>query len=143
VRSRQIIPAGSELWSQVAVKRFIQFLAVAAVVAASLYATRCARHQRARSMALPVVAELGGKVGSITAPFGGTEYYISFAGRTLTRKDIDRLVVLNGLARNWNYVSVSLNDANISSMDREYMLQRLPEVHIIPIESNTIVKPDA
>lgn len=124
-------------------KRFIQFLAVVAIIAGVVYVTRYVRHQRARSIALPVVSELGGKVGSISAPFGGTEYYISFAGRSLTREDIDRLVVLKALARNWNYVSVSLKDATISLKDREYMQQRLPEVHVLPVEPDAKAKPAA
>jgi hypothetical protein len=113
-------------------KRFVQSIAVVAIVAGAVYAAGYIGHQRARRIALPVVAELGGKVGSITAPFGGTEYRISFSGRTLTRADIDRLVVLNDLARNGNYVSVSLDGAIISAADRNYMRERLPEVHLLP-----------
>ena len=124
-------------------RRFFQVLAVAAIVPTAVYATRCVRHQQARAVALPIVAELGGRVGSITAPFGGTEYYISVAGCSLSRENIDRLAVLNALARNWNYVSVSLNDASISSEDREYMQQKLPEVHMLPIKSGASVKPAA
>lgn len=85
-------------------------------------------------MALPIVAELGGRVGSITAPFGGTEYYISFPpGYALTRDDIDRLVVLNALAR-CSYVGVSLDYTTISGTDREYLKQKLSEVHLSPFE---------
>jgi cation transporter-like permease len=121
-------------------KRFLQFLVVVSIIVGVVYATRSVRHQRARSIALPVVSELGGRVGSITAPFGGTEYHISFAGRSLTREDIDRLVVLNDLARNGNYVSVAVYDATISPENVEYMQQRLPEVRVLTVESDRKVR---
>jgi len=102
------------------------------VVAGAFLAVRSVGHQRARSLALPVVAELGGKAGSITAPFGGTEYYISFAGCTLTRDDVERLVVLNALASGGNYVSLSLQDATIADADRAHLLQTLSEIRVLP-----------
>jgi hypothetical protein len=118
-------------------KRFYQLLPLLIVVTGAFIAVRYSRHQHARSLALAVVDELGGRVGSITAPFGGTEYCISFPGRTLTRVDIDRLVILRPLAK-LSYVSLSLNDATISREDHEYLLQKLSEVHVMPLEHGPV-----
>ena len=115
-------------------KRCYQWLGVVVGVG---YAARFVWHQSVRSVALPVVAEVGGKVGSITAPLGGTEYVISFVGCTLTRKDIDRLVVFNELARNGNSVSISLDGASISLEDRQYLQKKLPKVQVWPGRSKT------
>lgn len=117
-----------------ALKRIYLILGVIALAAAAVFATRYARHQHDRKLALSVVAELGGKVGSITAPFGGTEYYISFAGCTLTKKNIDRLVVLKPLVKRGDYITISLEDAIISTADLKYLKCTLLEVHILPLE---------
>jgi hypothetical protein len=114
-------------------KRVSQLLAVVLIVAVAFVAMRYALHQRARSLALAVVAELGARVGSITAPLGGTEYCISFPERALTRADLDRLVILNELAK-WSSVRLFLNDATISGEDRDYLKQKLPKVHVSLVE---------
>lgn len=116
-------------------KRFCRFVVAIVAIGCAVYAVRHVRDKRARAIALPVVYELGGHVGSITAPFGGTEYYVTFDGQSLTRQDVDKLVVLNALARNWNLVTISLENVSISSADRDYMRQLLPEVRIQPVES--------
>ena len=105
-------------------KRCYQWLGVVVGVG---YAARFVWHQSVRSVALPVVAEVG----------GGTEYVISFVGCTLTRKDIDRLVVFNELARNGNSVSISLDGASISLEDRQYLQKKLPKVQVWPGRSKT------
>ncbi len=118
-------------------KRFFQIGVVVLVVAIAFVAMRYALHQHARSLALRVVADLGGRVGSITAPLGGTEYCVSFPDRALTRADIDRLVVLNALAK-WSYVGLALNDVTISGEDRDYLKLKLPKVHVSPVEGGLV-----
>lgn len=127
----------TELEGQGAVKRFRKALLVALLVAAVMVAGRWILHERSRSAALAVVVELGGRIGSITAPFGGTEYYVTFRGCALKRGDIDRLIVLNDLAR-WSFVGLGLQGATISAEDRDYIKQQLPAVHISPAQDEPV-----
>jgi hypothetical protein len=117
------------------VKRICQFVTLALVVVVAVYAVRGTRARRAQDIAVPVVKELGGWVGALPTPFGGTDYYITFEGKILSREDIDKLVVLNDLAKKWNHVTVSLNSVTISVADREYMRQLLTEVRIPSVDS--------
>lgn len=109
---------------------FVLVIALCVFMVVAVLATRAIRHRRVRAVVLPVVFQLGGKVGSLPDPLGGAEYYVTFNGCTLTRDDIDRLVVLNELATNGGYVGLSVEGATISDADREYLRHILSQVRM-------------
>jgi hypothetical protein len=123
-------------------KRVKQLLVVFVAIVATLISVRYYRHQRDRRLALPVVADLGGKVGSIPFEPFGSEYRISFEGRLLTREDLDRLVALNPLASR-NSVGIKFENSGLTPEDIQYVKQILPDVHILPMVDDHDEAPEA
>ena len=109
-------------------KRLRQISLASLVVVIALIAARYVRHQRDRQLALPVIAEVGGKIGSIPVEPFGTDYYISFRDRSLTRRDVERLVAIEPLCSR-NNVLINLEHANISPDDFRRLNQILPSAH--------------
>lgn len=113
-------------------------LVLCLLVVAAVITTLASRHRQAQKLALPVVQKLGGKVAALPAPFsfGGKEYYLTFDGCTLTRDDVDQLVVLNELTASGSYVTLSVDGATISDADRDHLRQILPQVRTGSTEEN-------
>ena len=110
-------------------KLFRYAVAVVVVLIAIAVGVRYFVHQHDRTLALPVISELGGSVGSIpTEPFG-TSYYIAFRNRKFSRSDLGRLAALRPLSRR-NPVSIKFVDSNLSAEDMNYLVQLLPEAKI-------------
>lgn len=101
--------------------RLFRALAVIALIPVSFFTYRAVIYHQARRATLPVIADLRGKVGSISAPLGGTDYQVSLRGVTPTRAEIDRLVVVNDLAAGWNSVRLSLDDTQITPEHRRHL----------------------
>jgi hypothetical protein len=108
-------------------KRLKQVVVAFAVVAFGLIAVRFVRHQRDRDLALPVIAALGGDVGSIPFEPFGTEYRVSFRDRMLSRHDLDELRALEPLARR-NPVGIAFRNCGLAADDLRYVQQIVPSV---------------
>lgn len=105
-------------------------LMICILIVAGVLRMRTIRHQRAREVAIPVVYKLGGRVDALIPPFGVGEYHVTFDGCTLTRDDVDRLVVLNELIATGGHLGLSVEGTTISDADREHLRQILPQVHM-------------
>jgi hypothetical protein len=110
-------------------KRITLALVIAAVASIAL---RSHQHRRDRALALPVIAELGGHVGSIPFEPFGTEYRISFSNRRLARNDLDRLAALAPLARR-NHVGIAFSRTGVTADDILRLQRILPDVHFLPL----------
>jgi hypothetical protein len=117
-------------------KRFKQVLVASVTFVAMLIAVRYYRHQRDLALALPIIRDLGGHVGSLPNEPFGTEYYISFQNRVLSRSDLDRLVALNPLASR-NPVMIVFEDSGLTADDIQYVQKLVPNARVTPLSEES------
>ena len=120
-------------------RRLMQFFLLMLVAGALLFAAREVIDHRNRHAALPVVTELGGKIGSTPVwPFGN-EYRISFHDVHLTNDDLRRLVVLNLLTQR-HTIGIAFVDTNLTEDEIQSLRQQLPKCVIFRVVDGETIK---